>query len=40
MRVQTNLRLFVRLLLLLSAGLVFADAAGDIQKLEQERFTA
>ncbi len=40
MRVQSILRLLVCLLLLLSAGQVFADAAGDIQKLEQERFTA
>ena len=40
MRVQPTLQLFVCLLLLLSAGQVFADAAADIQKLEQERFTA
>jgi uncharacterized protein (TIGR02246 family) len=40
MHVQPTLRLLVCLLLLLSAGQVFADAAGDIQKLEQERFTA
>jgi uncharacterized protein (TIGR02246 family) len=40
MHVQSTLRLFVYLLLLLSAGQVFADAAGDIQTLEQERFTA
>jgi hypothetical protein len=40
MHVQPTLRLLVCLLLLLSAGQVFADAAGDIEKLEQERFTA
>jgi uncharacterized protein (TIGR02246 family) len=40
MHVQPTLRLLVCLLLLLSSGRVFADAAGDIQKLEQERFTA
>ena len=40
MHVQPTLRLLVCLLLLLSAGQVFADAAGEIQKLEQERFTA
>jgi uncharacterized protein (TIGR02246 family) len=40
MRVQSIPRLLVCLLLLLSAGQVFADAAGDIQKLEQERFRA
>jgi uncharacterized protein (TIGR02246 family) len=40
MHVQPTLRLLVCLLLLLSAGQVFADAAGDIQKLEQDRFTA
>ena len=40
MHVQSTLRLFVCLLMLLSAGQVFADAAGDVQTLEQERFTA
>ena len=40
MYVQSTLRLFVGLLLLLSAGQVLADAVGDIQMLEQERFTA
>lgn len=40
MHVQSTLRLFVCLLLLLSTGQVFADAPGDIQTLEQERFTA
>ena len=40
MQVQSMLRLLICALLLLSAGQVFADAAGDIQKLEQERFTA
>jgi dienelactone hydrolase/ketosteroid isomerase-like protein len=40
MHVQPTLRLLACLLLLLSAGQVFADAAGDIQKLEQQRFTA
>ena len=39
MHVQLNLRLPVYLVLLLSAGQVFADAA-DIEKLEQERLTA
>jgi uncharacterized protein (TIGR02246 family) len=40
MHVQSILRPLVWLLLLLSSGLVFANAAGDIQKLEQERFAA
>jgi len=40
MSIQRSLRLLVCLLVLLSAGQVFADAAGDIQKLEQQRFTA
>ena len=40
MHVQATLRLLVSLLLLLSAGRVLADAAGDIRKLEQERFAA
>ena len=40
MHVQLNLRSLVCLLLLLSAGPVFADFADDIQKLEQERFRA
>jgi uncharacterized protein (TIGR02246 family) len=40
MHVQSALRLLVCLPLLLSAGQVFADAAGDIRTLEQERFTA
>jgi ketosteroid isomerase-like protein len=40
MHVQPTLRLLVCLLLLLSAGQAFADAAGDIQTLEQQRFTA
>ena len=40
MHVQSTLRLLVSLLLLVSAGRVLADAAGDIRKLEQERFAA
>jgi uncharacterized protein (TIGR02246 family) len=40
MHVQRTLRSLVCLLLLLSSGQVFADAVGDVQKLEQERFTA
>ena len=40
MHVQATLRLLVSLLLLISAGRVLADAAGDIRKLEQERFAA
>jgi uncharacterized protein (TIGR02246 family) len=40
MHVPPTLRLLICLLLLLSTGQVFADTAGDIQKLEQERFTA
>ena len=40
MHVQATLRLLVSLLLLLSAGRVLADAAGDIRKLEQERCAA
>jgi uncharacterized protein (TIGR02246 family) len=37
---QSTLRSLVCLLLLLSSSHVFADAAGDVQKLEQERFAA
>jgi uncharacterized protein (TIGR02246 family) len=40
MHIQSILRPLVWLLLLMSSGLVFADAAGDIQKLERERFMA
>jgi len=40
MHIQTTLRLLVCLLLLLSVGQVFADAADDVQTLEQERFKA
>jgi uncharacterized protein (TIGR02246 family) len=40
MHVQSTLRFLVYLVLLLSAGPVFADAAADVEKLEQERFTA
>jgi ketosteroid isomerase-like protein len=40
MYIQSILRPLVWLLLLMSSGLVFADAAGDIQTLERERFMA
>jgi uncharacterized protein (TIGR02246 family) len=40
MHVQSTLRFLAYLVLLLSAGPVFADAAADVEKLEQERFTA
>jgi len=37
---QAVLRLLVSLLLLIGAGRVLADAAGDVRTLEQERFAA
>jgi len=40
MHIQFVSRLLVSLLLLVSAGRVFADAAGDVRQLEQERFAA
>jgi uncharacterized protein (TIGR02246 family) len=40
MHIQSALRFLVYLVLLLSAGQVFADTAADIEKLEQERLTA
>ena len=40
MNTQATLRLLVSLLLLIGAGRVLADAAGDVRTLEQERFAA
>jgi len=40
MYVEATLRLLVALLLMVGAGRALADAAGDIRKLEQERFAA
>jgi ketosteroid isomerase-like protein len=40
MHARIALRFLVSLLSLLSAGRVLADAAGDIRKLEQDRFAA
>ena len=40
MHVRLALRLLFYTVLLLAAGEAFADAADDIEKLEQERFTA
>src|SRR5215510_13402484 len=40
MNVQFSLRLLISLLLLMAVGRALADPAGDVRKLEQERFAA